>query len=45
MDLDQEIMTKRTEIKILTEMIDNAKRDLRKLEQRKEEIHGPERAE
>ena len=40
MNLEHEIQAKRAEIRFLTEMLDNAKRDLRKLEQRKEESYG-----
>ena len=36
MDLDREIQLKKTEISTLSQMLDNAKKDLRKLEQRRE---------
>ena len=35
MDLDREIQLKKTEISTLSQMLDNAKKDLRKLEQRR----------
>ena len=41
MDIDREIQAKKTEISLLSQMLDNAKQDLKVLEKRREkELNG-----
>lgn len=44
MDLEREIQVKKAEVETLIQMLDNAKKDLRRLEQRKEESYGESRS-